>query len=111
MNVLFIVLNHEKHFDALLEAFKEHAIHGGTILESQGLGVASAENLSGMNYGYLRHILNEGRPYNKTLFLILDDEKMDQVKKIVREVTGGIERENQGIMFNFTLDSFEGLTK
>ena len=111
MEVLFIVINHEKHFDALLKEFKASDIHGGTILESQGLGATIAEHSHDLNYGYFRTLLNEGRPYNKTIFILGDEETLEKAKNCVLKVTGGIDEENKGIMFTVPVSGVLGLTK
>ncbi|MDO5716860.1 MAG: hypothetical protein Q4Q17_03565 [Tissierellia bacterium] len=111
MQALFIVINHEKHFDSLLDEFRAQNIHGGTILESEGLATTIAEHSHDMNYGYFRSLLNSGRPYNKTIFLIGNDQTIQKAKECVRKVTGGISEENKGIMFTIAVNDFEGLTK
>lgn len=110
MEVLFIVLNHEAHFDELLRVFSAEGIRGGTILESQGLAATLAEH-SEMGYDFFRNMLNGGRPYNKTIFLVLDEQDVERAKNCVRKVVGDITKENVGIMFTFPISSFEGLTK
>ncbi len=110
MQVLFIVLNHEEHFDELLKELRENDVRGGTILESQGMASTIAES-QGTNYGYMRMMFNEGRPYNKTMFLVLEEDRVEMVKDCVRRAAGNINQENRGIMFTFSLDSWEGLTK
>lgn len=111
MEVLFIVLNHEAHFDQLMDEFEKHNIRGGTILESQGLVSSMAQHHQASQYGYLRMALNQGRPYNKTIFLVLKEDKVQEAKECVHRVAGNLGEENTGIMFSFKLDSFEGLTK
>ncbi len=111
MEALFIVLNHEGHYKELLKTFEENKIYGGTILESQGLARYMAENFSTFKFDYLSSIMNDGRPYNKTIFMVLDEEKLEIAKNCVREVVGNLEEENVGIMFSIKVSSFEGLTK
>lgn len=111
MNVLFIVINHERHFEEILEEFKEKGIKGGTILDSQGMAQSLADIDPNFSTSYFKLMLNQGRPYNKTIFLLLDDEKIEIAKSSVRKVVGELNKENVGIMFSFKVDSFEGLTK
>ena len=111
MDILFIVINHEKHFDKLLDEFRKNNIMGGTILESQGMAASMAEHNEDMGMHYFRMMMNEGRPYNKTVFLIGDDKKLELAKECVRKVVGDISSENVGIMFTIPLKSYEGLTK
>lgn len=111
MEALFIIINHEKHFDQLLAAFQAAHIRGGTILESQGLAASMAEHSQDLGYQYFRMILNEGRPYNKTVFLVGSHDHIEAAKACVREAVGSLDRENIGIMFTVPVSSMEGLTK
>lgn len=111
MEALFIIINHEKHFNELLREFAEAGIRGGTILESEGLAASQAEHIPDIGMNYFRLFLNQGRPYNKTIFLISEGEQLEKAKACVRKVVGDLEEENVGIMFTLDVTSFEGLTK
>ncbi|WP_138160463.1 hypothetical protein [Peptoniphilus catoniae] len=111
MNMLFIVLNSDAHIDELLIEFDKNGIKGGTILDSQGMGQTMVEHSIGVSYNYLRTMLSGGRPYNKTMFLILDEKKLEIAKDCVRKIVGNLNKENVGIMFDFPISNVEGLTK
>lgn len=111
MQILFVVLNREKDFEGLLEAFAKAGVRGGTILETEGLASSIASQTSEYGYGRLHLLLNDGRPFNRTIFLLLPDEKVESVKGIVRQVIGDIGAENTGILFTLPVSSVEGLTK
>lgn len=111
MEALIIVLNHEKHLDALLEELEEKNIRGGTILESEGMVSALYERSAGSIFPNYRLMLNKGRPFNKTLFLLLHESRIEIAKACVRSVVGDLNEENVGIMFTLPVTSFEGLTK
>ncbi len=111
MKALFIVINHEEHFRNLLKEFGKTGIRGGTILSSEGLAASQAEIVPELGLNYFRIFLNSGRPYNKTIVLVLEDSKLESAKDCVRRVVGNLNKENVGIMFSVNVDSFEGLTK
>lgn len=111
MQVLFIVINHEQHFNDILEEFKNNNIRGGTIIDSEGMAQSLAYIDPSFSTSYLKVMLNQGRPYNKTIFLLLNDEKLEVAKECVRRAVGNLNKENVGIMFTFEVTSFEGLTK
>ena len=56
-------------------------------------------------------MLSGGRPYNKTMFLLLDGDRVELAKDCVRKVVGNIDKENIGIMFTVPVSSVERLTK
>ncbi|WP_071025763.1 hypothetical protein [Peptoniphilus raoultii] len=111
MKALFIIINHEEHFRKLLKEFAKTGIRGGTIISSEGLAASQAEYTPELGMNYFKMFINSGRPYNKTIFLVLDDNKIEDAKDCVRRVVGNLDRENVGIMFTCDVDSFEGLTK
>ena len=111
MKALFIILNHESHFHDLLKEFGKANITGGTIVDTQGLAASQAEYTPELGMNYFRLFLNQGRPYNKTIFLVLDEERLEIAQNCVRKVVGDINLENVGIMFTVEVTSFEGLTK
>ncbi|MDO5037726.1 MAG: hypothetical protein Q4E37_05440 [Tissierellia bacterium] len=111
MEMLLIVLNHEEHFRRLVQIFDEKGIHGGTILDSQGLATSVYQHISSNHLSSFRSLLNNGRPYNKTIFLVLDEDKLELAKACVREAAEDLERENVGIMFTLPVSSVEGITK
>ena len=43
--------------------------------------------------------------------MVLPDEKVEEAKKIVNQVTGGLEQPDSGIMFAMPLTFVEGLVK
>ncbi|HLQ74973.1 MAG TPA: hypothetical protein VK107_02915 [Alloiococcus sp.] len=111
MKVLFIVLNSEDHLDDLLIKFDSSGIHGGTIVNSLGMAQEMVDHSQGATFNYIRGMMSGGRPQNKTIFLVLPAEKLDTAKQCVREVVGDLNGDNIGIMFDFTIDNVEGLTK
>ncbi|WP_018659835.1 hypothetical protein [Allofustis seminis] len=113
MEALFIVINHEEHFQELLTEFAKEGIRGGTIFETEGLAAtqAASHSTSGLDMEYFRLFLNEGRPYNKTILLLLKEEQVQVAKQCVHRIVGSLDRENVGIMFSFNVTGFEGLTK
>ena len=111
MELLVIILNHEDHFYALIPLLQERGIHGGTILDSEGLASTLLQETDSSRFKSLRAMLNQGRPYNTTLLLVLKEEMVEVAKECVREVVGDISHENTGILFTLPVSSFEGLTK
>ena len=61
-------------------------------------------------YG-LRAIMEPEHRSSKTIFMVLPDEKVEEAKKIVNQVTGGLEQPDSGIMFAMPLTFVEGLVK
>lgn len=112
MNLLVIIINETEKLDNLLVKFNDNGILGGTILDSQGMAATLCDWHHDIKiFGGLRSVLSNKRPYNKTLLMVLDDEKLEKAKGIVREVISDIDKINTGIMFTVKVSDVEGLTK
>ncbi len=112
MEALFIVLNKTEKLDDLMVSFAEHGITGGTILDSKGMAkYLYSEHQELPMFGSLYMLMNDGRPMNKTIFMLLKKEKVETAKSIVKETLGDLNQENMGIMFTIPVSSVEGLTK
>lgn len=110
MKALFIVLNKTEKLSDLLRSFSERGIYGGTILESQGMAstLMEAGEKAGI-YLKLSGLLNQGRPFNRTIMMVLKDEQVPIAKECVTEVLGDLNQGNTGIFFTVPLDTWEGV--
>ena len=111
MRLLIIVLNKVECLDRLLTKLGKNNIPGATILDSKGM----AQELEGHDelrfLGSLRLLMNPAHKENKTIFMVIPEEKVAAVSKIVNEVTGGLDRPDTGILFTLPIDYVEGLAK
>ena len=112
MQILILVLNKTQKLDALLLELNDNGIRGGTIIDSMGMVRTLADEHSEIPlFGSLKAILNENRPINKTIFMVLEDEKIPIAMECIRKVVGNINEENTGNMFTLPVNQVEGLTK
>lgn len=114
MNVLFIVLNKTEYLDEILDAFVDIGISGATIIDSQGMGSAmtAIEDTEEPFYGVLKSMLNDSRPYNKTIFTVIKDEEiLKKAVNIVKEILGDIYEPGVGIMFTLPLGNVYGISR
>jgi len=110
MQLLLIVLNKVEKLDRLLEKLMENGITGATILSSTGMARELAKH--GEDYpifGTLRFLINPDRKESKTIFMVLKDEQVDVVKKVVREVIGDLSKPDTAILFTLPVLSAEGV--
>lgn len=113
MEVLVIVLNEIDLLDDLLMKFQNNDIRGATIIDSMGM-VRVLANEYGDDvplFGSLKMMLNENRPFNKTIFTVLPEAKIPIAMQCVRDVVGDLNREGVGIMFTLPIGIVEGITK
>ena len=112
MNALFIVLNEPDHLEDLLEKFIEIGVKGATILESQGMGFAVNHGGHGNEpfFGKIRSLMNNSRPFNKTIFTVIEDEEtLEKAVNVAKEVFGDVYQPGLGMMFTMPVNNVYGM--
>lgn len=110
MQLLVIVLNRIELLDKLLTRFGDEKIPGATILDSKGMAMELGEHDELRFLGSLRNMLDPAHHESKTIFMVIQEERIPLVSKIVKEVTGGLEKPDTGVMFSVPVNYMEGLT-
>ncbi len=112
MHVLFIILNKTEFLDDILTKFVKIGIKGATILDSQGMGSALVNNENIPIFGALRNFLDSSRPYNKTIFTVLNDEELvEKAMQAVVDIVGDFRTPGVGLMFTLPIGKIYGLPK
>ncbi|MCR4427144.1 MAG: hypothetical protein NUW23_13340 [Firmicutes bacterium] len=113
MQLLFVVINDTALLDDLLSAFLHAGITGATCIESVGMGRTLSEIDPGSLpiFAALRHHLNESRPYNRTVFALLPDDKVDEAISAVQSVVGDLTRPGTGLLFTVPVGRVVGFPK
>lgn len=109
MKALFLVLNKTEKLNDILEKFMEVGVTGATILDSQGMGSALIEGEIPLFGGVLRSVMDNNRPYNKTIFTLVNDEDMRAAKAAVKEVLGEMDQPGVGQMFSVDVGDVVGI--
>lgn len=106
-HLLFVVLENKKETNDLI--FKlENLGFNGTVLSSTSLKhVIHDEEEDILSFVSLAHLAEEKFIHNTTIYFILEDEKLKEVKSIVREFTQSFTKVKGG-MFATPIDSYEG---
>lgn len=107
MKVLFVVVNKMDYFEDLLEEFHERNLHGGTIFDTMGM-VSMMSATGGIGHS-IRGFLNKGRPFNKTIMMVVSDDEIQKVKDAFETVMGNLENENAGIIVAFPVSHLWGV--
>ena len=111
MQVFVFVLNRTEHLEHLLSEFADHGLKGATVLDSRGMArILHTEDEMPIFYG-LRAILEPERRISKTIFCVMEDDQVTTARKIVNDVTGGLEHPDSGIMFALPVTFTEGLVE
>ena len=109
MKLLIIVLNKTECLERLLTSFGNNQIPGATIIDSRGMA-QELEQFSDMDFMFsLRMLINPAHRENKTIFMVVPEDMVSKVSRIVNEVTGGLDQPDTGILFTVPIDHIEGL--
>lgn len=111
MKMLIMVLNKIECLEEILEELNKSGIKGATVIDSQGmarvLGGAHPDRMP--LFGSLSMLINESRPYNKTIFTVIDDRKVSDAINAIKSVVGDLSKPNVGIVFTIPVDFAEGI--
>ena len=111
MQVFIFVLNRTELLERLLQEFADHGIGSATVLDSKGMArILHSEEEMPIFYG-LRSIVAPERRSSKTIFAVLPEEQVDTARRIVNDVTGGLDAPDSGIMFAVPASFVEGMEK
>lgn len=92
MYALFLILNQTEKLDDILEMLYKLGA-GATTIDSVGMAkVLLGHNVHSNIFANLKNVLNEGKPYNKTLVSVMKDKtKLD---KAVDEISAILDIDN-----------------
>lgn len=108
MELLVCVVNREKHLDRILAGFLELGIRGATVLNSEGMAHHVGDGLPVL--ADLQSVLERTRPYNATVFSVIDDpDLVTGAAALISDVCGGIESPGTGIVFTVPVSRVFGL--
>lgn len=108
MKLLVFVLNNEEFLEEVLEAYVEAGVTGATIVDSEGMGRFLAYEVP--LFAGFKEFMKGNKPYNKTILSVVRDEHtVDQVRRLIDPLVGGLDNPGTGIMFTVPVDWVSGL--
>lgn len=114
MYALFIVLNQVNELDEILARFVKIGVKGATVLDSQGMGGALVHggNRDVPFFGSLRTLMDSARPYNKTIFTVLENEELvEKTVAAVQETLEDLSPIGLGFMFSVPIGKVYGMCR
>jgi nitrogen regulatory protein PII len=108
MELFIAVINNPNKIDEVLESFLEIGITGATIIDSFGMGKILSEDIP--IFAGFRHLLASSSSANKTIFSVIDDEKMVLAAfKSLETICGNLNSPSTGIAFTIPVHRVVGL--
>ena len=111
MQLFVLVLNKTELMEDILHKMALSGIKGATVLESTGMARLLKDVDDMPFFSGLRSMLNQNRSQSNTVFVVLEDNQVSTARKIVNEVTGGLDKPDTGIMFSLPTLFVEGINK
>ena len=110
MQLLVLILKKVEVMNDLIKSLAKAGVKGATILEGTGMAEALVNMEDLPIFGVLRRILaDEEREVSKVMMLVLKDEQVMQIRKVINEEIGDLSVPNTGIMFTIPINYVEGL--
>ena len=106
MQVFFIVLTEDRFLIPILQKMNEENFKG-TVMHSESIHHALLMDEDVPEFGGLSKVVPNDGPNKPTIFVVLNDEQVEPLRKIVNDVTGGIK--GKGFMFSLPASFVEGL--
>lgn len=101
MYVLFIVLNKVSYLDDVLAALVKQGVRGATILDSKGMAgaIVHGQMDSIPLFGSFKSIIDGAKPYNNTIFTVINASILDKVVNSIQDVLNDVKHPGAGFMF------------
>ncbi|MCB1154925.1 MAG: hypothetical protein H6684_03965 [Deltaproteobacteria bacterium] len=97
MQAVFIIISEADRLQDVLTGLLEVGITTATIIESQGMGRAVMDNLS--IFAGFRDLWSGNLSYNHTLFTVVDDEKVEELIPVVKDILAPGDSPSKGVLF------------
>ncbi len=111
MQLLIFFTKKEELIDELMKRLAIAGVKGGTVLESTGMAKSLA-NVDGMPmFDVFKEIVKNQNESSKTILFGVDEDKVEEVRKIVSEVFGDLNQPNTGILMGIPLSFVDGADK
>lgn len=108
MKCLVFILSQVEKLNDLLRELQDNGIRGATIINSTGMAQALYSSNQEAVFGTLRQLLNANREENRTIFVVLPEEKVATAIDIIESVVGDLSKPNRGIVFTLDVDNLKG---
>lgn len=110
MKLLVFILNDEEHLEEVLEAYIEAGVTGATLIDSEGMGRFLTYEVP--LFAGFKEFMKGNKPYNKTIISVIrNEEVIEQLKKLLDPIVGGLANPGTGIMFTVPVDWAAGLVE
>lgn len=108
MQILFLVLSQYEKLEKLLVELNNIGVKGATVINSTGMAQVLSHETDAF-LGSLRAFLTPEREDNRTVIMVLEEDKVESVKKVIHRVIGSLNKPGTGILFVTNAVYVEGI--
>lgn len=110
--MLIFVLNNVNHLEEILNELTKSGIKGATIIDSTGMAkILHSQYTNDLPlFGSLKMLMNEKRPFNKTIFTVIKDKQVEIAVSAIERVVGDLSKPDVGIVFTIPINYIEGIS-
>ncbi|WP_156923358.1 P-II family nitrogen regulator [Aminobacterium mobile] len=110
MQLLVVVTNRIEKVETLFKELLDIGIRGATVIDTQGMARVLHDDLDKIPlFGSLKMLINDQYPFNKTIFVVLEDSQVQPAIRAVKKVLEDLSKPNAGILFTVPVNYVEGL--
>ncbi len=107
MKLVLIFLNKVEYLEDLMSAFLEIGLTGATVLTSIGMGRIISHHIP--IFAGLQDAFAGSSPANKTIVSVVDEDMVDKIAEVLKDVCGDFNEPGSGIMISLPIDKIYGL--
>lgn len=107
MKLVIFFLNKEEYLNQVLEGLLELDINGATVIDSVGMGRILAHDIP--IFAGFQNLLQESRPGNKTIFIVIPEKKLGPLTKEIEHIIGDLDDPGNGVLIALPLDFVKGI--
>lgn len=107
--MLVLVLEKEQYLNELLLELSDVGIKSATVTNSSGMMGHLSSLGEEQIISKLRPLFTPAHTENKTIFMVLDKEKVEVARETIRNVLGDLSEPETGILFGIPLLFTEGI--
>lgn len=107
MQLLVTVINDPEKLDEILSGFIEMGVTGATIINTEGMGRLLSHDIP--IFAGLQTLITRSRPQNRTIFSVLEDDKVEPALAVLQDVCGNLADPATGIAFVLPVTRVVGL--
>lgn len=97
--MLVLILDKIEYLNTLLMELSDEGIKSATVINSSGMMQQLSKLGDEQIISTLRPLFTPANTENKTIFMILDEDKVETARSVIHDVVGDLSQPETGILF------------